>query len=197
MLKLNRRIVIRAWGATQNEIGGLVAEEIASWALWANVEDRQGSSLNNYQQEQWQYDFKVVVRHEVSRKIGSNYTVDYDGKRLKINSVSHQSEAFRMFDVLRCEAIDGLTGTTATGSSLPLPSIGVYTYTGTGGEYTFTALAGKTIFGVSKDGVIFDIISTSPVDVEKKQVRVQPGNIFTFLFPFAPGETANVQYFNL
>jgi SPP1 family predicted phage head-tail adaptor len=197
MVKLNRRVVIRAWGSTKNDIGGLSAVEIASWALWAEVQDRQGSNFNTNQQEQWQYDYKVTVRHESGRKIGSNYTVDYDGQRLKINSVSHLSEAFRMFDVLRCQAIDGITGSTATGSSLPPPSIGVYTYTGTGGENTFTALSGKTIFGVSKDGVIFDIITTVPLDENKKQVRVQPGNIFTFLFPFEAGETANVQYFNL
>ena len=46
------------------------------------------------------------MRYEASREIKSNMTVLYDGKKLKIESVSFDEEGRVKFQVLRCSAID-------------------------------------------------------------------------------------------
>lgn len=198
MIKLNRRITLRGWGSLQNEIGSPVAVEVAAWEQWAQVEDRSGFPVNQFQQELWQYDYKITVRHERTRRIGSNYTIDYDGKRLAINSVSLKSEAFRQYDVLRCTAIDDSTGTGGGGSVTPLPQIGVYNFTGVGSEDEFTAsvLAGRYVFNATKDGVGFVILRETGTltDEFKGVINIKATGKMTWSVPFVPDERATILY---
>ena len=104
--QLNRRVTLKSYGSTQDEAGGLVPVTTASYSLWAKVEDRNGREFTNQQQEQWTYDYKVTFRYEKSRIVKSNMTIDYDGKRLKINSLSFSNEGNRKYCVARCSASD-------------------------------------------------------------------------------------------
>lgn len=198
MIKLNRRITVRGWGVTQNEIGSPVADEVAAWQQWAQVEDRSGVQVNPYNQSLWQYDYKITVRHERTRTIGSNYTIDYDGKRLVVNSISHKSEAYRQYDVLRCTAIDDSTGTGSGGSVTPLPQIGVYDYTGVGGEDEFTAsvLTGRYVFSATKDGAGFVILRETGTlsDEFKGVINTKATGKMQWSVPFEPGEKATILY---
>lgn len=118
MVKLNRRVTIKRWSATQNEIGGNNAILISEWVKWAQVDDRSGSNTpiltsrgggNSFynQQQVWTYDYKVILRYEKSRPTHSNDTVDYEGQRMKVESIDLINEGFKQFEVLRCSKVDG------------------------------------------------------------------------------------------
>lgn len=196
MVNMNRIIIARAWAAIKNNQGGLDPIEIGSWQMFAAVEDRTGSSTSPYNQEIWTYDYKIKIRYAPSRVIGSNYTIDYDGKTLKINSIATVKEGYKHYSEIKASVIDNSISTGSSGSNPPLPQIRSYIFTAVGGETSFTALANKQIFSVSKDGIVFDIITTGALDAEKKQVKITTGQLFEFLIPFAAGETANVLYIN-
>lgn len=196
MIKLNRRVVLRGWGTTQNSIGSPVASEIAAWKMWAQVEDRSGSQNNQYSQTLWQYSYKITVRYEKTRVIGSNYTVDYDGKRLVIDSCTPHSEAFRQYMVIRAHGVDDQTGTGSGGSVVPLPQIGVYDYTGIGGESDFTVgvLAGRYVFWAGKDGVGFKILRETGTPSGKEVLNVKTAGSMAWGIPFEPLEVGTVLY---
>ena len=91
---------------TQNDIGGNVAGIADQWIKWAHVEDRSGFNSNTYQQQVWQYDYKITQRYERTRPTKSNYEVIYEGWRLKIESISIDEEGYKGFEVLRCSKVD-------------------------------------------------------------------------------------------
>ena len=192
--ELNRKVTIKSWTATQDAGGGSTAVQASSYSMWANVQDRDGIQITQGQAV-WKYDYKVKVRYEASRKIGSNYTIDYDSKRLKINSVSFKTEGQRKYAILRCEALDQTVASGSGGVELPVPQIATYTYTAVAqtAVITIAALSGKTIFGAFKDGIKFDIITTGvPTG---KEVLIE-GTTFTWSVPFEIGEKASIQYIN-
>ena len=104
--ELNRRIILKSWGSSQGDTGGLTAIQIASYPIWAKVEDRNGRLVTGAQQREWSYDYKVTFRYEKSRVVNSDMTIDYDGKRLSINSLSYANEGQRKFCIARCSATD-------------------------------------------------------------------------------------------
>jgi SPP1 family predicted phage head-tail adaptor len=196
MIKLNRQVMVRAWGTTKNSIGSPVASEVGAWKLWAEVEDRSGSHSAPYQQGLWQYDYKITVRYERSRVIGSNYTLDYDGKRLVINSIAPHSEGFKQYAVLRCSCVDPSVSTGGGGAVTPLPAIGVYNYTGVGDEFEFTAgiLARKFVFSATKDGPSFKILRETGTPVGKEVLNIKATGRMLFGVPFQPDEVATILY---
>ena len=106
MVTLNRRITIIVPGVTQNDQGGNEATVIDSWDKWAQVENRTGGNSFNNQVQTWNYDYKVTIRHEKTRPTKSNYEVEYENYRLKIESVSIDSEGYKGYEILRCSKID-------------------------------------------------------------------------------------------
>lgn len=104
----NRRITLQSWTTTQDEAGGSAAVIDQSYTIWAKVEDRSGRTFGGEQQEQWSYDYKVTFRYEKSRKVNSNMTILYDGKKLLIRSLSYADEGQRKFCVARCSATDNM-----------------------------------------------------------------------------------------
>lgn len=107
--EFNRRINLKSWGKTQDEAGGLSATLTNSYIIWAKVEDRSGNRMISEQQQQWSYDYKVTFRYENSRPVNSSMTIDYDSKRLAINSLSYKNEGKRAYCVARCSTVDILT----------------------------------------------------------------------------------------
>ncbi len=112
--QLNRRIDIKSNDYNQDAGGGVSAEEVDSYTLWAKVEERNGIPTFGYEQQIWNYDYRITVRYEKSRIIKSNQTVGFDGKTLSVNSVSFEKEGKRWYTVLRCTTID---------NNVSLPSI--------------------------------------------------------------------------
>ena len=106
--QLNRRVTLKAWGSTQDEAGGVIASVVAFYPIWAKVEDRNGRLYQGEQQREWSYDYKVTFRYEKSRVVSSGMTIDYDGKRLTINSISFLDEGQRKYAVARCSALDNI-----------------------------------------------------------------------------------------
>lgn len=106
MVKLNRRVIVIVTGSTVNEMGGPVAVDIDSWEKWAQVENRTGSNSNQYQQQVWQYNYKVIMRYERTRPTQSNYEIQYEGHRMKVESVEIDSEGYKGFEICRCSKID-------------------------------------------------------------------------------------------
>lgn len=109
--KLNRRVTIKRWTSSTDDAGGLTSVQTASYSIWAKVEPRNGAVFTGQEQTLWNYDYKVTFRYERSRVVQSNFTIDYDGKRLRINSISFENEGERKYSVARCtttdEQIDG------------------------------------------------------------------------------------------
>lgn len=196
MSKYNMRIVIRAWGSDQNDIGSPVAVEVGAWPMWAQVGKRNGFSSSPYQQDVWQYDYEIRVRYERTRLIGSNYTIDYDGKRLVIQSLEIDTEAYRAEYIIRCRAMDDQTGTGGGGSVVPLPQIGVYNYTGVGDEQEFTAgiLANKFVFSATKDGVSYKILRQTGAPADKEVLNIKQTGRMLWSTVFVPDEKAIVLY---
>lgn len=104
--KLNRRITIKTSTNEQDEGGGLVAIETDSYEMWAQVEERSGIATIGFEQQVWNYDYRITVRYEKTRIIKSNQTIEFDGKTLSINSVSFQDEGKRRYTILRCSTTD-------------------------------------------------------------------------------------------
>lgn len=108
--KLNRRINLKAWGSTQDsEGGGVIPTIISSYNIWAKVENRNGNLFLGEQQREWNYDYKVTFRYENSRVVNSSMTIDYDNKRLAINSLSYQEEGQRRYAIARCSTLESFT----------------------------------------------------------------------------------------
>lgn len=113
--ELNRRVTVKSWGHTQDEAGGLIDTLTASYTIWAKVEDRNGRQMISEQQREWDYDYKVTFRYEKSRIVTSGMTIDYDGKRLAINSLSYINEGNRKFCIARCSTQDVLVNASNDG----------------------------------------------------------------------------------
>lgn len=201
---MNRRIVIKTWGSTQDEGGGAIPALLSMWTLWAKVEARNGQLYQGQEQRQWTYDYKITLRYEKSRVIPSNATIDYDNKRLSINSISFSEEGNRKYCIVRCMTVDENIDTVNDVVS----SIGTYDYYGIDHETEFTAdgiemtapntardLRNKTIIGAFKDGVEFEVILGGTPDVTKKQVLYVPSSgRFLWSIPYEPGEHTLIQY---
>lgn len=104
--ELNSRITVKTWASDQDEIGAPVKVLAGSYNIWAKVESRNGHLYLGEQQTTWNYDYKITCRYERSRPVGSNSTIDYDNKRLSINSISFENEGSRFWTVLRCSTTD-------------------------------------------------------------------------------------------
>lgn len=99
---LNRRITIKSWTSTKDAGGGASTVESGSYSIWANVKDRSGTYITSQNQEQWNYDYKITFRYEISRPVTSNETIIYDGKTLTIHSISFENEGQRKYVIARC-----------------------------------------------------------------------------------------------
>ncbi len=126
-------------------------------------------------------------------RIKSNFTIDYDNKRLIIRSLSISNEGDRRYLIARCSTVDL---TEAEDNYLTCKVKPLY-YTGVGGEFGFNdpKLQGKEIVGVFKDGVEFKVILEGGLDPEKKQTlfNSEEGSLL-FSVEFPPGENCTVQF---
>lgn len=206
--QLNRRITLRSWGSTQDEGGGPIALLLVTYTVWAKVEQRSGQMYSGQQQPIWTYDYRVTFRYEKSRVVSSNFTIDYDGKRLAINSLSYSEEGNRKYAIARCSTVDANINT----DNDIFATVGTWDYYGIGGEDEFTAasdvtpigapptvpidLRGKTIIGAFKDGIEFNVLLGGPfTDPSIKQV-IYNSALGTFLWsiPYEPLEHTLIQY---
>ena len=100
--EMNRRITINSWTSSKDAGGGISPVPNGSYTIWAKVEDRSGTFINAQMQQQWNYDYKITFRYEISRPVTSNQTINYDGKNLTINSISFENEGNRKYVIARC-----------------------------------------------------------------------------------------------
>lgn len=166
--KLNSKVSINIWGLNGgiDAYGATEPTILDTYEKWANVQDKRGSSTQNNDQQQWNYDYKITMRYEKSRPTKSNYTLVYDNNKLQINSVQIIEEGSKRFEVLKCsvtevlgEVIDGGGGDNGGGTdnggggSFDLP----------GGRY---AAAGGTVTTVPNGwvsySVNFDVLDANP-----------------------------------
>ena len=159
MYKLNSRVTIKRYSAIKNEFGGLESVLNASWTKWAEVQDRSGSSINDYQQSQWTYDSVIVMRYEKERPTRSNDVLNYEGTDYKINSIQIRKEAAKSWEYIQAIKLDDDINSE---SPMDTGSIQIYTEIPAEDESVITvpSLIGKTIFGVFKDGVFYTEVSS-------------------------------------
>ncbi len=192
--KLNRRITIRSWTSSKDDGGGPVAVQTGSYSIWAEVKPRTGQRFSDTDQMLWSYDYKVKFRYEASRVVGSNMTIDYDNKRLAINSIEFEDEGTRKYCIARCTTTDQSIDNSGNGANVPFRA-NVYEYIGVGDESSFTVstLKNKTIILAHKDGVQYRVIlSGTPVDKQVKYTASTGG--FEWSDPFQPTVFAQITY---
>lgn len=203
---MNRRITFRSWGSTQDEGGGAIATLLNTYTIWAKVEPRSGQLYSGEQQALWAYDYKITFRYEKSRVVLSNYTIDYDGKRLRINSVSFENEGNRKYVIAKCTTLDAAIDTALD----LLQTIPNFWYYAIGYEDSFIAdgsplgapptipvdIRNKVIVGAFKDGINFVVLipGSTPSPLEKEVVYEPTTGQFTWSIPFEPGEVANIKF---
>lgn len=202
--EMNRRITFKTWDSSKDEGGGAIAVLSAMWTIWAKVEARSGHPYTGQQQQVWDYDYKITNRYEKSRVVPSNATIEYDGKRLSINSISFENEGNRKYAVLRCRTTDQNIGTD------PATQLGILTYdyygvyheseftkdgTATAPPNTVRDIRNRTIIGAFKDGIEFEVLLSGIPDSNFKQVLYTPstGN-FLWSIPYEPDEHTLIQY---
>lgn len=212
--QMNRRITLKSWTAVQDLGGGSSPVNVLSYDKWAKVRARNGIPFTSEEQQVWNYDYEIITRYERSRISGSNFTIDFDSKRLRINSLSFENEGNRKWEVFRCTTIDANIDPADDVSILS--SFGTFDYYGIGGEDDFTSastitpigsapagvtiiprdIRNKTILGAYKDGIEFNVILSGTFNPDIKQVLYTPatGN-FLWSIPFEPSEHTLIQYF--
>lgn len=189
--EMRSQITLRRWAYQQDEAGGSEKVLTATWSVRAKVEDRSGTIVNPQSQDQWKYDYRISFYYEPSRIVISNDTIDYDGKRLRINSLSIKEEGMRREVIARCSTIENLPLDT----SLTTYKVRKYDYTGTSGENTFShaSLIGKSILGAFKDGLEYQVILTgTPTGKQVKYNSISGG--FLWSDSFEPGEHGLIQF---
>lgn len=204
LYKLNRRVKVRRWGTIKNEFGGLVPIEVSSWYKWAEVRasnwinldlynTRSGRSLDQYDQQQWEYDTTIIMRYEIDRPTRSNDTLEYEGTLYKINSITVNNEYAKNFEIIKCSKIDENINNDAP---MELNSIQYYNYIGIGGENVFNlgSIIGKHVFNCFKDGVQFKQIDAGIPNGKEVFVNTTTGDI-TWGLPFEDGEIATILYY--
>lgn len=193
MYKLNRRVTVKRYTTSQNEIGGLVAVLTGSWTKWADVFDRTGTMQKQYDQSQWSVDNIMVMRYEEDRALRSNDVLEYESENYRIDNIQIRQEGHKYWEYVQVTKIDEDINSEAP---MDTGNIKVFNYTATGGEYEFIEplLIGKSVFNVFKDGVQYVIITTGPIDGKVCDYEDSTGT-FTFGTLFEPGEIATILYY--
>lgn len=184
-------VLFENWEFTQDAGGGNDKRISNSFLCYAKIEDRQGRQFVDQAQQQWTYEAKVVVRYNSS--ITSASTFVYNAKRYTIHSLSIQSESAARFMELRCSFVD-LTFTTS-GIVTGIGPAMYYVYDGVGGEsdWSDAKLINRSVFGASKDGIVFTVI-WSGVPTGKEVLYVPTTGTFTWGIPYAAGEQTIINY---
>lgn len=104
--RYNRIVWVVIMSYVKNDQGGLDTVEVDRWKKWASIQDRSGSNRFTNQQQVWDYDYKVMMRFERTRPTKSNYMIEYEGYRLKIENLSLDSEGYKDEEVCRCSKVD-------------------------------------------------------------------------------------------
>ena len=194
MYKLNSRVTINRYTSVKNEFGGLIPIIDSQWSKWAEVQDRSGSSTNDYQQSQWTYDSVIVMRYEKERALQSNDIIVYEGYNYKINSIQIRKEAAKSWEYVQATKLDE-----SINSNTPMDtgSIQIYTEIPAENDYIITvpSLIGTTIFGVFKDGVLYTQVPSFGAPENKEVIVNTTLGTFTFSTIFSGSEVMNVQYF--
>lgn len=115
--RYNRIVWVVEIASAQNDQGGNIPGgiEVARWKKWAAIQDRSGSNQFTNQQQVWDYDYKIMMRFERTRPTKSNYMIEYEGHRLKIESLSLDSEGYKDEEVCRCSKVDEVVTIAADG----------------------------------------------------------------------------------
>jgi SPP1 family predicted phage head-tail adaptor len=191
--KLKRRVTIKRFESTQNEIGGLVAVQTGAWNKWAEVQERTGNSVRNYAQDQWSYDTVVIMRYEKERPTRSNDVIYYENTPYKINSIQIKNEGAKWWEYIKVTKIDEDINSDAP---MDTDTIKVLNYTATISQtdFEFPQLIGKTIFGAFKDGIQYVVITTGTAEGKQVLFDASAGALFWGI-PFEPDEVLTILYY--
>lgn len=191
---LRSRVTIRRWTSAKIEGGGINTVLLYSYDMWANAEEQSGRVSHNQSQDQWNCDYVFKVRYEKSRPIRTDYTIDFDGKRYKIERIKREIEDKVDMYKIYCSTLSEL----ALDDSFTNYEMQVlnYTATGTDSEITITALINKTVKLAFKDGIEFKVIRTgTPTGKEVKTTKAT--GVLLWSIPFISGEQATIVYDNV
>lgn len=193
MYKLNRRVTLKRYTTLKNEFGGLVPVVTGEWSKWAEVRDRTGNNINEYQQSQWNYTNIFILRYEKERPTRSNDVLVYEGENYKINYIQIRTEGHKSFEWIEATKLDENINSDAP---MDTSTIQYVNYTAIGDEYVITDgnLIGQNIFLVLKDGVGFELL-TSGTPSGKQVVFNSTLGTLTFGVTFASDEVITYIYF--
>lgn len=105
-MNYDRIIKIRLMSFTKDATGGTVPVIISERSRYANIQDRQGSAIVVANQRQVPYDYKITIRYEIGNETPKSALIEYEGKVLRVNSISFDNERFKRQEILRCSYND-------------------------------------------------------------------------------------------
>jgi head-tail adaptor len=99
--ELNTRVTIKQYQSTQDGITGTVSAALqSSWQKWAKVTQRSGSRALDSAAINYREVWEIIIRYEVSRPTSANYNIEYNGREMKIHSVTRQDEGFAWYETI-------------------------------------------------------------------------------------------------
>lgn len=188
MYKLNRRVIVRVWKGVADEFGGPGATLVSQYTKWAEVRERSGGIDSSQGRDNWQYDQLFIMRHETTRPTKSNYTIDYEGARYRIDRVTIETEAHNKWD--KCYGVMVDENIVTSGDPLPVSNAFMnredFILSATQTGVTLTALSAMPIsqvMSVVLDGYDYPNIISSGTPVEDQVKYNSIGAVLTF--PYA------------
>jgi len=191
--KLNRRVQIKRYTTSQNAIGGIVAVQTGAWNKWAEVQERSGNITRDYNQDQWSYDYTIVMRYEKERPTRSNDVIYYDNIPHRINSISIKNEGAKSWELIKVTRIDENINSDAPMDTDTIKVLN-YTATETIQFFEFEQLVGQTVFGAFKDGVQYVVINTDTAEGKQVYFDNATGGL-KWGIPFEADEVMTILYF--
>lgn len=193
MYKLNRRVTIKRYTTSQNAIGGLQVIQTGSWNKWAEVQERSGNVTRDYQQDQWSYDYTIVLRYEKERPTRSNDVIYYDNIPHRINGISIKNEGAKSWEIIKVTRVDENINSDAPMDTDTIKVLN-YTATETISSFEFSELVGQTVFGAFKDGIQYVIVSTNTATGKQVYFDTLTGGLIWGI-PFEADEVMTILYF--
>jgi SPP1 family predicted phage head-tail adaptor len=104
--EMRNRVTVKKWTYAKDAGAGISAIANVSFTVWAKVENRTGQAQVIEGQPAWNYDYKITIRFDKLNPVTQQNTLEYDGKKLKIQALQNIDEGKNFYLVLRCSTID-------------------------------------------------------------------------------------------
>lgn len=98
--EMNCLVTINSHTIAQDVNGDIVVTPSNTWQKWANVTKNSNSLLFGQGAINYDESYRLQMWYEPSRPTLANYTIQYNGKTMKVDSVTVDDEGKRMLETI-------------------------------------------------------------------------------------------------